>query len=112
MKHKNTLFILSNGKLAAINKKDGNIIWDVKLKEYLSAKITFTYAQIIVEDDKLFIGSTGILLCLNAKDGTLIWKNELKGWGYHFLNMANSNNAAAASSATTVNNAAIIAATI
>ena len=51
MKKKDYLFILSNGRVAAINKKDGAIIWEVKLKEYLSSKMTLTYGQIAVEDE-------------------------------------------------------------
>ena len=110
MKQTNPLFILSNGRVAAINKKDGTILWEVKLREYLSSKMTLTYAQITVEGDKLFIGSTGMLLCLSTKDGSLIWKNELKGWGYSFVSMANAGNEAAAASAATAS-AAIVAAT-
>lgn len=81
MKQNNQLFILSNGKVAAINKKDGAIVWEVRLKQYLSNGMKLTIGQISVEDDKIYIASTGILLCLSAKDGSLVWKNELKGWG-------------------------------
>jgi outer membrane protein assembly factor BamB len=115
MKKKDYLFILSNGRVAAINKKDGAIVWEVKLKEYLSSKMTLTYGQIAVEDDKLFIGSTGMLLCLSTKDGSLIWKNELKGWGYSFVSMSNAGAdaaSAAAMQAAAAANAAVIAATV
>jgi outer membrane protein assembly factor BamB len=108
----NNLFILSNGRVAAINKKDGSIIWEVKLRNYLSSKMTLTFGQLTVEGDKLFIGATGILLCLRTKDGSLVWKNELKGWGYSFVSLANTGNeAAAASAAQAATNAAVIAAT-
>jgi outer membrane protein assembly factor BamB len=99
MKTTALLYILSNGRLAAINKKDGSIIWEVKLKQYLNNKMPLTYGQITVEDTKLYIGTTGILLCLNTKDGSLIWKNELKGWGYNFVSMAGVGNEAAAAAA-------------
>jgi outer membrane protein assembly factor BamB len=42
MRQPNALFILSNGRLAAINKKTGEIIWEVKLKQYLSNKLSLT----------------------------------------------------------------------
>jgi outer membrane protein assembly factor BamB len=99
MKQSNSLFILSNGRVAAVNKKDGTIVWEVKLKEYLSTKMTLTIGQISVEDNKIYVGSTGILLCLSTKDGSLIWKNELKGWGYNFVSLANVNNEAASAAA-------------
>ena len=111
MKKSNHLYIFSNGRVAAINKKDGEIIWEVKLKQYVNRTMSFYYGQISVEDNKLFIGTSGILFCLSTKDGSLIWKNELKGWGYQFVSMANVNteaaNAAAMSAATA---SAIIAA--
>jgi len=95
MKQNNALFVLSNGRVAAINKNDGQIIWEIKIKQYLSGPVRMTIGQLTVEDDKLFIGASGILLCLSAKDGSLIWKNELKGWGYQFVSMGNVSNEAA-----------------
>lgn len=95
---KNTLYILSNGRVAAIDKKNGEIIWEVKLKEYIGSSVAYAVGQIYQEGDKLYIGVYGILLCLNAKDGSLVWKNELKGWGYHFVSMANVNNESNAAS--------------
>lgn len=108
----NYLFVLSKGRVAAINKKDGTIVWEVKLKQYLSTAMTLSFGQINVEDNKVYIAANGILLCLSAKDGSLIWKNELKGWGYQFVSMANANNEAssAAASSAASSAAAVIAA--
>ena len=106
------LFILSNGRVAAINKKDGAIVWEVKISTYLSRKMSLSFGQISLEGNKLFIGSTGILLCLDVKDGSLVWKNELKGWGYNFVSMANSgSDAAIAGASHTAVAATVIAAT-
>lgn len=108
MKQKDVLFILSNGRVAAISKADGSIIWEVKLKQYGLSNTAHSIGQIMVEDNKIFVGCSGILACLSTKDGSLIWKNELKGWGYNFVSMANINNDAAgaatkaAAAATTV----------
>lgn len=95
----NNLFILSNGRVAAIHKKDGQIIWEVKLREYLGSSVAHVVGQISVEDNKIFVGVSGILLCLSTKDGSLIWKNELKGWGYQFVSMAGVNDNAAVATA-------------
>jgi outer membrane protein assembly factor BamB len=103
MRQLNALFILSNGRLAAINKKNGEIIWEVKLKQYLNNKLSLTIGQLSVEGDKIYVGCGGILLCLSTKDGSLIWKNELKGWGYNFVGLANVGNESASAEA---NNAA------
>jgi glucose dehydrogenase len=98
MKKQNVFYILSNAKVAAINKKDGSIVWEVSLKKIVSSSLSYGLGQIMLEGDKLFIGSNGTLICLSAKDGALIWKNELKGWGYNFVSMANAGNGAAAAS--------------
>ncbi|HOZ85632.1 MAG TPA: PQQ-binding-like beta-propeller repeat protein [Niabella sp.] len=85
------LYILSLGRVAAIDKKTGDIKWEVNLKDIASiSSMGYSIGQIVLEGDKLFIGGSGILICLNAKDGALLWKNELKGWGYNFVSIANS----------------------
>jgi len=102
----NHLFILSNGRVAAINKKDGEIIWEIKLRQYLSGSVSYVVGQISVEDNKIFVGVSGIVLCLSTKDGSLIWKNELKGWGFQFVSMANVNENAAGAAAISAHAAA------
>lgn len=97
MRTDNKLFILSNGRVAAIDKKSGDIAWEVKLRGYVKgASLSYAVGQIVLEGDKLFVAVSGILLCLSAKDGSLIWKNELKGWGYAFISIANTNTGDAA----------------
>lgn len=102
------LFILSNGRVAAINKKNGEIVWEVKLKQYLKTKFNLNFGQLSVEGNNIYVGATGILLCLHTNDGSLIWKNELKGWGYHFLAMANVGNEAAITASMTHQAAATV----
>ena len=98
----NNLYILSYGKVAAINKKDGAIIWEIKLSSYIGSMALMTLGQISVEGDKIFIGTSGNLLCISTKDGSLIWKNELKGWGFQFVSMANVGNESASAEAENV----------
>jgi len=95
----NTLYILSHGRVAAINKNDGAIIWEVKLKAYGGSSMVYAIGQLMVEGQKIYIGCSGLLFCLHTRDGSLLWKNELKGWGYNFVSLANVNNSAAASAA-------------
>jgi outer membrane protein assembly factor BamB len=95
MKQDNILYILSNGRVAAISKKDGSISWEIKLKQYGLSNLSHSVGQITVEDNKLYVGCAGVLVCLDTKDGSLIWKNNLKGWGFGFVSMANVNNDAA-----------------
>lgn len=112
MKTTPALYILSKGRVAAVSKKDGSIIWDIKLKQYVGSGSAFSFGQILAEGDKIYVGSTGILVCLNAKDGSLLWKNELKGWGYGFVSMAGAGNEAGAAAASAASQAASTAAVV
>jgi hypothetical protein len=96
MKKEKTLYILSGGRVAAIEKETGFIKWEVKLKAYISSSYANSIGQIVAEDNQLYISVAGIVLCLSAKDGALIWKNELKGWGYKYVSMANTGSEATA----------------
>lgn len=96
MKKDNTLYIISHGRVAAISKRDGTIIWEIKLKDY-GGSVAYTIGQLMVEGTKIYIGCSGFLFCLNTKDGSLLWKNELKGWGYNFVSLANVSNDGVAS---------------
>ncbi|RYY66634.1 MAG: hypothetical protein EOO13_15540 [Chitinophagaceae bacterium] len=96
MRYKNILYIFSNGRVAAIDKKDGQIIWEVKLKQYLGSSMSYAVGQINVEEDNIYVGVSGVLACLARKDGAFKWKNELKGWGYGFISMGNVANEASA----------------
>jgi outer membrane protein assembly factor BamB len=89
MKQNNTIFIYSNGRVAALNSANGDIIWELKLKTYINTSVMQAVGSIQLEGDKLYVAVSGIIVCLKAKDGSLIWKNELKGWGYNFVSMAN-----------------------
>ena len=104
MRIDNKLFIYSNGRVAAIDKKSGDIVWEIKLKEYAKGTMAMGYAvgQIVLDEDKLIVTVSGIMFCLRAKDGSLVWKNDLKGWGYSFVSIAGasgSENAAAIAAA-------------
>ena len=104
MKNSEILYILSNGRVAAINKKDGLIMWEVRLKNYSKSTMVASIGQLHLVGSKLFIGIAGIIICLQAKDGALVWINELKGWGYQFVSMVDAsftdNSAIAAIAAT------------
>lgn len=77
------IFILTNGRIGAIDKSTGNVIWQVKLKTVIGKNYLNGIGQIKTEGDKIIIGVSGYVCCLHAHDGSLVWKNELKGWGYN-----------------------------
>lgn len=91
MARKDKLYIFSNGKIAAIEKRDGNIFWEVKIKDIFKKSTYASFGTIYEEEGKLYVGFSGHIICLNAKDGSLLWKNELKGWGYQPISIAGAN---------------------
>ncbi len=84
---KGYLYIFSRGKVAKINKKNGEIVWETKLE--VSMVKNAIVANIQVDGDKIFIGASGKLVCIKESDGSLIWVNDLKGWGYNYVMFAN-----------------------
>lgn len=106
MKQQKHLYIFSNGRIAKINKSNGEIVWEVKLKEHGFSYVTI--GNLKVEDDKIYFGAYGKLICLKEIDGSLIWKNDLKGWGYSHVIFANANADEVMAAA---NQAAVVAAT-
>jgi PQQ-like domain len=106
MKQQKYLYIFSNARIAKINKSNGEIVWEVKLKEHGLSHVTI--GSLKVQDDKIYFGGYGKLLCLKEKDGSLIWKNDLKGWGFGYVIFSNTNTDEAMVAA---NQAAVIAAT-
>lgn len=69
------LFLGIKSHVVCISKKNGEKIWQKKLK---SSTITNVY----FEEDKVFAYSGGHLFCLAAADGNIVWENTLKGFGY------------------------------
>lgn len=88
------LYILSNGRIAAIDKKDGSISWEIKIKDIFKNASYTSFGSIYEEGSKLYVGISGHIFCLSTKDGALLWKNELKGWGYNHVSIAGADNEA------------------
>jgi outer membrane protein assembly factor BamB len=83
-----SLYIFSYGRVAKLNKQNGEIVWEIKLKD-LGVTSYNAFGDIRHEGEYLFIGISGHIICLTEKDGSLVWKNDLKGWGYNYISIAN-----------------------
>ncbi len=93
------LYIYSSGRVAKINKQNGEIIWQTKLKDMCIGGATVANMQI--DGDKIFVGANGILVCINENNGEVVWTNSLTGWGYGYVIFANQSQAEAANHQTT-----------
>lgn len=95
--HSSKIYIFSNGRVAAIDKKSGGIAWEVKLKDVtkIAKWSSYSVGQLSEDETKLYIGVSGVIICLDKKDGRLLWENPLKGWGYGFISIAGTDSSAA-----------------
>ena len=80
------IYIGSNGKLAAINPKNGEIIWQTKIAAAYNCDVS-----IVEKEDYLFVGCYGKIHGVNKQNGEILWTNELTGWGYANIGIANDN---------------------
>jgi outer membrane protein assembly factor BamB len=83
-----SVYIFSFGRVAKLNKQNGEIVWEIKLKD-LGITSYNAFGDIRHEGEYLFIGISGHIICLTENDGSLVWKNDLKGWGYNYISIAN-----------------------
>lgn len=81
------LYIYSAGRIAKVNKQNGEVIWQTKLRDVGISSATVANMQL--DGDKIFIGANGALVCVSEKDGEVIWSNTLSGWGYNYIIFAN-----------------------
>lgn len=82
-----TLYIGTNGHVAAIDAENGQEFWRTKLGAGLEPA---AYADVCVLEhgSRIFAGAMGHLFCLDARTGVVIWRNDLKGMGHNDVTLA------------------------
>lgn len=75
-----TLYVgFSDGFLAALNVKSGQILWDVQLNRNKRFKDVDTSP--VVDGDRLYVaGYDDRLYCLSASNGSILWRHEAGGY--------------------------------
>lgn len=86
-----SLFIGSNGQVAAIDMVTGEVRWQTKLQSGMFCATGGADVSVIVRGGFVFAGSQGHLFCLDAESGGVIWHNELSGMGYNDVSLALEN---------------------
>lgn len=78
--HNGTLYVgFSDGYLAALNSKNGQILWDVQLNR--NKKFRDVDTSPVINGDRLYVaGYDDRLYCLNAGSGEVVWRQD--GGGY------------------------------
>lgn len=79
------IFTGFNRRVAALDKRTGQIIWDRKLPKGNS------YTTLLLDGDLLVVSVDGYMYGLNAFTGEEIWFNEMAGFGTGVTSLASVN---------------------
>lgn len=74
MKIDDLVFVGLNGRVAAMDRKSGQIVWS-------NDKLKGGYVSLLLDGDRLIVSSNGYLFCLDPLNGNVIWDNPLTGYG-------------------------------
>jgi outer membrane protein assembly factor BamB len=84
-----TLYIGSNGHVAAIDVETGEEFWRSKLGGAgIFSHTAYADVCVIEHEGRVFAGSNGHLFCLDARNGEMLWRNDLKGMGHNDVTLA------------------------
>ena len=96
------IFTGFNRRVAALNKRTGNIVWEQKLLKGQS------YVTLLLDGGILIVAVDGYMYGLEALTGKQLWYNEMAGFGTGVTSLVSQNGtaqnlAAAASAAAAAN---------
>ncbi len=83
MRIQDLIFVGLHGKVAALDRSTGEIIW-----EWRSPKPRVGYVNLLVDRNLLIASVNGYMYGLDAKTGEQLWFNELKGYGVGVASIA------------------------
>jgi hypothetical protein len=76
---KELLFLGLNGRVAALARASGEIVWEWEAK---NKNIPVRgYVTLLVDQDQLFVSANGYTYRLDPRTGVELWANPLRGWG-------------------------------
>lgn len=87
------VFAAFNGRVFAIDRRDGSVIWRWK------APKGSAFVTLLPDGDQLLVCSGGYLWALRAEDGTELWSQPFKGEGMGIPMLASPRMDGAAASA-------------
>ncbi len=82
MKTDELVFVGFNSRVAALERRDGRIVWDWK------APSGSGYVSLLLDGDQLFVAVNGYQYCLDPHTGQEIWFNSMSGFGYGVSSLA------------------------
>ena len=77
------IFVGLNGRVVAIDRERGRMIW-----QWQSPKPRRGFVAIMLDGDRVVAGLGGYLYCLEAATGRMLWENPLTGFGLGMFSLA------------------------
>lgn len=71
----NLIFIGLNGRVATLDRRSGEIVWEWKCAH------SSGYVSLLVDHGRLIVSVNGYTHCLDPLTGEQFWENTLKGFG-------------------------------
>lgn len=75
------LFVALNGRVAALDRDSGQIIWQWTAKHPDKHWPVGGYMTLLVDQGQLFASANGYTYRLDPLTGAELWANPLRGWG-------------------------------
>lgn len=67
-----------NGRVAALLRQDGRLLWATDLPGMLGDR----FVTVTCDDTRVYAYTRGQVHCLDLNSGQILWSNELQGFGY------------------------------
>jgi outer membrane protein assembly factor BamB len=75
------LFLGLNGRVAAIDRESGEIVWEWTAKDPDKKRAVGGFMTLLVDQGQLFASANGYTYRLDPVTGDELWANPLRGWG-------------------------------
>ena len=79
------LFVGCSGRIAALKRATGEILWQHKLSQ--------GFVSVFLDRGSLYVGCMGHLWCLDPVTGGQRWHNDLPGFGHGSIGLATTRGA-------------------
>ena len=76
-----------NSRVAALDKRSGDIVWDWK------APTGHGYVSLLLDGEQLFVSVNGYQYCLDPRTGGELWMNKMSGFGFGVTSLATTRGA-------------------
>lgn len=70
------LFVGFNGRVVALERRSGELLWEWKCPKPIRQMVA-----VLVQGDRVYASSAGYTYCHDGLSGEQIWSNPLKGMG-------------------------------